>query len=571
MSRKTGFSPEWNDTVPPENSYRSIFKSGPSKEFKHPSNAFYEMLKDELELSESDFAHRIHEGFGPVALDRPSAIAPGIVSRFKQICGDENATTDGYSRVKYGHGKSYEEAYQLRRGAIGEVPDIVIHPRNKEDIAAIVGLCNERRIPIYVYGGGSSVVLGLKASRGGVTLVMNTHMNKILKLNEINQTVTVQPGMMGPDFESALNNAKGLYGVQHAYTCGHFPQSFEISSVGGWVLALGSGQASTYYGDAGDLVASMEFVTPSGNFTTREFPASATGPNINDIIKGSEGAFGILVEITMKIFRYMPENRRYFSYMFPDWESAVEASRQVHQGEFGRPAVYRISDPEETDRGLKLFHLPPAVDTIFRLKGLKPMKRCILMGTAEGDRRYTRLVKKSIDRICGKYGAMNLTGLPARQWEKTRYREPLMREDLQDYGIFIDTLETPVPWDNLHHVHREVRGFIKGRPRTVCMTHASHFYPQGTNLYFIFITKLDSLEEYREFQYGIVEAIIRSGSSPSHHHGIGKLFAPFMEAYLGREQMEVLRALKRHFDPNSIMNPGPQLGLDIPENLKRKI
>ena len=139
-----------------------------------------------------------------------------------------------------------------------------------------------------------------------------------------------------------------------------------------------------------------------------------------------------------------------------------------------------------------------------------------------------------------------------------------MREDLHDYGIIIDTLETSVPWDRLHDLHQGVRQYIKGRPETICMTHASHFYMTGTNLYFIFMGRFENVETYRKFQRGIIDRIQAHGGSLSHHHGIGRMMAPWMERHLGKAQMAVLRTLKNHFDPNHIMNPGGQLGLDLP-------
>jgi alkyldihydroxyacetonephosphate synthase len=386
-------------------------------------------------------------------------------------------------------------------------------------------------------------------------------MNKLLEVNEFNQTARVQPGMFGPAYEEALNKAPERFGCRRRYTCGHFPQSFEYSTVGGWVLTLGSGQASTYYGDAYDIVFSQEYVTPVGTFKTLDYPATATGPKVNDIMKGSEGTFGILVEVTMKIFRYMPENRQRFSFMYPTWEAAVNASREIMQSEFGKPAIYRISDPEETDRGLKLYGMPGFLDAFLVRRGFLPMQRCISLGNVEGDRDYTRLVARKIKRIARKYGAIYLTGYAARKWEHTRYTEPYMREDLNDYGILIDTLEASVTWDNLHRLHEGVRTYIKSRPDTMCMTHASHFYPQGTNLYFIFIARMD-VDEYVTFQSGIIDQMVKYGGTLSHHHGVGRLLAPWMESHLGPEQMAVLRAVKRHFDPRGIMNPGGQLGLD---------
>jgi alkyldihydroxyacetonephosphate synthase len=308
-------------------------------------------------------------------------------------------------------------------------------------------------------------------------------------------------------------------------------------------------------------VFSQEFVTPAGAFKTLDYPATATGPKVNDIMKGSEGTLGVLVEVTMKIFRFQPENRRYFSFMYPTWEAAVDASREIMQGEFGRPAIFRISDPEETETGLKLYGIPGFADKFLNLRGFKPMRRCLCLGNVEGDRDYARLVAGKIKRIARRHGAMSLTGYAGRKWEHTRYTEPYMREDLNDFGIMIDTLEAGVTWDNLHRLHQNVRAFVKSRPGTICMTHASHFYPQGTNLYFIFIARMD-LDEYVTFQKGIVDKIVEFGGSLSHHHGVGRLLAPWMEKHLGREQMAVLRALKRHFDPRNIMNPGGQLGLD---------
>ncbi len=295
-------------------------------------------------------------------------------------------------------------------------------------------------------------------------------------------------------------------------------------------------------------------------------PAAATGPKVNDIMKGSEGAFGILVEQTMKIFRYQPENRQYFSFMFPSWEAAVDASREIMQGEFGMPAVYRISDPEETDHGLKLFGAGGKkwFESLMALTGKKPGERCIAMGTAEGEKGFARHVKAQIKKISRRHGATYLSGFPAKKWEKTRYKEPMMREDWMDYGIIADTLETAVTWENLHRVHQHVRAFVKGRPRTVCMTHASHFYPNGTNLYFIFMLKPDSWEEFSKFHAGIISAIVQAGGSISHHHGVGRLLAPWLENYLGPEQMAVLRVLKNHFDPQNLMNPGGLLALEPP-------
>lgn len=564
MFAEKTFQPAWTEKPPKKGSYRSIFKWGSPDEFKHPNSAWYTMLKEEFKMTDKDFKKPTFEGNEKVVIKKKIKLTKKKIDQFIDIVGEKNVATDDYSRVKYSHGKTVDEAMDLRNHVVHHVPDIVVHPRNKNDVQKIVEYCNTQKIPIYVFGGGSSVTFGLNTPKTGVMLVMSTHMNKLLSINELNRTAVIQPGMFGPAYEAALNNPPKKFKVKGRYTCGHFPQSFEYSTVGGWVVTLGAGQASTYYGDAYDIVFAQEYVTPAGTFRTLEYPATATGPKVNDIMKGSEGSFGILVEVTMKIFRHMPQNRQRFAFMFPTWEKAVNASREIIQGEFGKPAVFRISDPEETEVGLKLFGLHGTpIDSLITLRGYKPMKRCLCMGWAEGEKGFAKHVKEQVAGLCKKYGAMTLTGFAAMKWEKTRYKEPYMREDLMDYGVIIDTVESGVTWANLHRLHQGVRSYIKKRPGTICMTHASHFYPQGTNLYFIFILKMVDLEEYRQFHDGVLDAILKYGGSISHHHGIGKLFAPLMETHLGKEQMAVLRALKKHFDPNNIMNPGGHLGLDL--------
>lgn len=563
MSKSKPFTPNWIDTPPVKGTFRSIFKWGAPDQTKHPGPGFYQAVKEALELTEADFQQPARTGQEPV----PTDIAPGLpgedIAALEQIVGTENISTKAFDRLKYSSGKAMEDLLKLREGRLENLAEVVVHPRDKKDVQAIVALCHEKKIPIYIYGGGSSVTLGLECVRGGVCLALGTHMNRVLEFNETNQTITVEPGLMGPDYEAALNNAPERFGAAHRYTGGHFPQSFEHSSVGGWVVTLGAGQASSYYGDAYDLVISQEYVTPAGTFSTRPFPATATGPKVNDIMKGSEGCFGVLVGVTMKVFRHFPQNRQPFAYMLPDWETAVAAVREICQGEFGMPSILRISDPEETHMAMKMFGLAGSpIDRLMTLRRQRPGRRCLLIGQADGQRHFAAQVKKNIKKICRSHGGLYLTAYPMNKWMHGRFSDPYMREDLNDYGVIIDTLETSVTWDKLHHLYRGVRSYIKDHPRTICMTHASHFYPQGTNLYFIFICRAMATEKFLTFQRAIIDCIEQHGGSLSHHHGVGKMMGPWMERHLGSEQMTVLRAIKNHFDPHYIMNPGGTLGLN---------
>ena len=236
------------------------------------------------------------------------------------------------------------------------------------------------------------------------------------------------------------------------------------------------------------------------------------------------------------------------------------------QGEFGVPSVFRLSDPEETSIAFRLYGVADTViDKMLAAKGYKDGKRVLMLGWSEGEKHFSKNVAKQIDKICKKHGAMYTTSIVTKGWEKGRFTDPYLREDMGAYGLMLDTHECSVNWDNFTNVYENVRRFCKSRPDTICMTHMSHFYPQGANLYFIFEAKMNDLDEYLEYQRGIMDNIQKYGAAMSHHHGIGKMTAPWLEAQIGKNQMDIYRALKQHFDPDNLMNPGGPLGLALPE------
>jgi alkyldihydroxyacetonephosphate synthase len=528
-------------------------------------------MKETFNMTDQDFQVKQDVGEEKVAFDIPVTLTAEQLNELRAIVGGENVQIDDYNRLRVAYGKMIYDLIRLRKKIFENLPDAVVRPRHKEDVRELLKWCVRHKVPVTPFGGGSSVMRGLECPRGGISLDLRAHMNKIIRLNTENQTVTVQPGMLGPDFEAALNEAPKLFGSQFRYTCGHLPQSFDSSTVGGWIVTRGAGQNSTYYGKIEDLVISQEYLTPVGEIITREYPAEAIGPDIDRIMIGSEGSFGILVEATLKIFRYRPENTRRFSYIFKNWRDALEAVREVSQGEFGMPSVFRVSDPEETEVGMRLYGIEGTlVGKLLNFRGYISGERCLLLGSADGDSGHTRLVKKRVHQIAKKHGAISATGYVVRQWERGRFKDPYMREDLQDYGVIIDTLECAVPWDRLHTVWEEVRAFCKSRPNTICLSHSSHFYPQGTNLYFIFIARMEA-EEYLDYQAKVIDHICRSGAALSHHHGIGRMLAPWFEGFLGKNQLELLRAIKRYLDPDNILNPGGTLALDLPDEEKRRI
>ena len=566
-----GFEPNWVRGEFPKDSYRSIFKWGAMTTIKAPKESLYKMLKEQFDLNDDYFrAYREDTGMDAVSFNLPILLTEKQLDAFRQIVGADFVRTDDYARLSVAYGKTMYDVLRLRNKIVENVPDAVLYPDSKEQIEQIVAYCAAERIPVYVYGGGSSVTRGVECVKGGISLDMRLRFNKVVSFNETDQSITVEAGMSGPQLEEALNNAPALFGAKRAYTCGHFPQSFEYSSVGGWVVTRGAGQNSTYYGCISDIVLAQDYATPIGPVKTDSYPRKATGPDLGHIMMGGEGAFGVLTHVTLRVFWHMPATIRRFSFMFRDWETAQAAAREIMQSEAGLPSVFRLSDPEETQIMLRLYGVDETpLMRLFKMRGFQEGKMCLFLGFTNGEAGFSRNCARHAKKVARRFGGMGLTGYVTKAWEKGRFNDPYMRDTMQDFGIVTDTMECSVNWSNMSRVHKEVRAFCKSYPNAICMTHMSHVYPQGANLYFIFIIKESDPEAFRAYHAGILDAIQKSGASMSHHHGIGKMFGPWLEGSLGKNEYGVIRALKAYFDPDNIMNPGGTLGLDTPEEQKR--
>ena len=562
-----GFEPKWVKDEAPKNSYRSISRWGDPKFTKFPKESLYKVLKDECGLTDDDFKeYQGSIGFEKVEnLSKPN-IDKKHLKFFVKLLGNSNVSQKDYDRLSVAYGKTAYDLLRIKERRFDSLPDVVLYPKNSVEIQKIVDYVYLNDLPLYVYGGGSSVTRGVEPVKGGVSLDLRKHFNKVIKFNEVDQTITVQAGMSGPRLEEILNNAVKELGAKRAYTCGHFPQSFEYSSVGGWVVTRGAGQNSTYYGTIADIVLSQKYATALGEINTPHYPREATGPNLNQIMMGSEGAFGVLTEVTLKIFRYMPENRHRYSFMFKTWKDGMEAAREMMQCECGFSSVFRLSDQEETHMMMRLYNLDEGpFENILKTFGYKDMERCLFLGFTEGEAGFSRNVYRKIKKIARKHGGLSLTGYVCKSWEKGRFNDPYLRDTCLDFGVVIDTMECSVNWSNMEQVHLDVRKICKKRPNTIVTTHMSHVYPQGANLYFIFMSKFDKAEEFKKYHSSILDAILKSGASMSHHHGIGKMFGPWLESYVGEKEFGVFRALKEYFDPKHLMNPGGTIGLDTPK------
>lgn len=533
-------------------SFRSIFKWGAPDVFYDVNDRLQAFIQEYLGVDGARASGPLHPGLEEVTTLPPPALPADLLDQVRAIVGPANVETDAYARARHAVGSTFQDLLKLRHQQVDAAPDAVVYPRGEAEVAALVALCHERRIPLFPLGGRTGVTRGGEAPRGGLCLDLARHLDRVLEVNPVDLTARVQAGMLGPAYEAHLNRL--------GFTCGHFPQSFEFASVGGWVAAQGAGQQSTFYGKAEDLCVALRCVTPRGVLATRPFPRASIGPDLGRMIFGSEGAFGVITEVTLRIWPHRPQAMLPITFMFKDFGAGLTALRTMLQSNLGPLGVCRLSDPEETEIALVLDGLAGgAIDRTLKTLGYQPGRRSLLIAATEGHPGAAVATSARAHAVGLRHGGLPLGPKPLHAWKKRRYHDPYLRDDLMDMGVLTDTLETAVTWSGLERLWQGVRAVVKARPRTVCMTHLSHAYSSGANLYFIMLSPMAlgrELEDYREFHRDVVNAILENGGSLSHHHGVGRLFAPWLPQQLGPVGMGMLGALKGYLDPHGILNPG---------------
>jgi alkyldihydroxyacetonephosphate synthase len=487
---------------------------------------------------------------------KKSKLSPQTLAKFKKIVGNNTFSADPDVRARHSIGKFYSEIFNARYGKVDSVVDAVLFPKSEDEVEKIVTLANQLKTPIIPFGAGSSVTRALEAPKGGISIDLSL-LDQVIDFNAVDSTVTVQAGISGPALESFLN--------EKGYTCGHFPQSFEFSTVGGWIAAKGAGQASTGYGKMEDILLALTVITPSGKIQSKAYPASSIGPDLFKLFLGSEGSLGVITTATLKIRKFNPQSSTKGSFIFKNFESAVDTMREVMQGGFGKPHFFRIQDPEETEISFHMSGLKGGKeDKFLSFIGYKSGERSLMHIIVDGDPDYTKFVFNKIKKIAKRRGAFSTGKSPVEKWLHQRYSSAYLRDYLMDEGIRIDTIETAVTWHELHSLWSNTRKYIKSFPNTACMVHISHAYENGANLYFIFIAPMQEKNEissFQSFHKGLIDTIHKNGGSLSHHHGIGRLLTPWMEKEVGTKALQLLSAIKKDLDPKGIMNPGGLLGL----------
>lgn len=476
-------------------------------------------------------------------------------------CG--TVSTDPETRLRHARGQSFPDWLALRHGRAGLYPDGVAFPETTEQVESLVGEGEQQGILLIPYGGGTSVVghLSVPETDKPVLTVDMGRMNRLLHLDRESGLARFGAGVAGPDLEKQLQ-AEG-------YTLGHFPQSFEYSTLGGWIAARSSGQQSMHYGRIEQLFAGGEMVTPGGRLTIPTLPASSAGPDLRHWVMGSEGRLGIVTEATVRV-RPVPECEHFHAVFFPSWQQGQAAVRDMAQARLGL-SMLRLSNASETETQLGLVGESAGLRWLQRYLALRGMGtgQCMLVMGVTGTKGEVRALKRSALSLARRHEGVHTGRAIGKAWEKSRFHGPYLRNALWEAGYGVDTVETSVDWPHVSATMQAMErsaqeAMAEFGERLHAFTHLSHVYPQGSSLYSTFVFRADpdaevALERWRKLKSRVSEAIVACGGTISHQHGVGIDHAPYLEKEKGELGLGLIDAALTRADPRAFMNPGKLL------------
>jgi alkyldihydroxyacetonephosphate synthase len=472
--------------------------------------------------------------------------------------GEDNVFTGLEDRLRHATGCGYADLTRLRSGHLDAAPDAVLLPADADIVQRVLALCATEGVAVVPFGGGTSVVGGIEPLRGTHGRVVSLDLARLrdAEVDPRSLTARLGAGLRGPEAEAAL--------AKHGVVLGHYPQSFEYATIGGFAATRSAGQASSGYGRFDSLVSSVRLIAPAGNLRTLETPHTAAGPALREVVIGSEGAFGVIPDVTVRV-KPAPRERRYEAWIAEGFEAGAEIVRALAQGP-GLPDVIRVSDEEETEVSLALSGPRGIAGRLFgSYLGLRRRRGgALVIAGFEGEEESVARRRALAVRALRRGGAAYLGQSAGRSWEHGRYQGPYLRDTLMGMGAMAETLETSHTWSRLGELHAAVGTAIRaslagqGTPGLV-FCHLSHAYPDGASLYFTFVSRArrgEEIEQWRQVKKAASEAIVATEGTITHHHAVGCDHAPYMEAEVGRTGLEVLRAVKDQLDPAGIMNPG---------------
>ncbi|SEE98718.1 alkyldihydroxyacetonephosphate synthase [Arthrobacter alpinus] len=489
----------------------------------------------------------------------PSTLSPELLAELGAITGPEHVSTEAAERILHAGGKSTPDLLRRRSGDALNAPDAVVFPGTSAEVGKLLALCVRRRLAVVAFGGGTSVVGGVEPLRGrfdGVITLDMRRMDRLLRLDPLSRTATFEAGIRGPAIEAAL--------APHGLTLGHFPQSHQEATLGGYMATRSAGQASTGYGRSDDLVKQVHLETPAGPFDAGSLaPGTAAGPKLLDVMVGSEGTLGVITSATVKVSP-APADKAYGAWSFPSFEAGAEAMRKLrHDGARGdMPHVCRLSDTDETASTFKLGGWKTGA--LQRYLGLRGQGTSALaLFVWEGERRAIRARRRRSARILRRAGGIPLGPLPGKSWEHGRFSGPYLRDELLTRGVYVETLETAATWSRLEDTYSSVRQAIldslgEHGATAYVQTHVSHVYSDGASLYFTFLSGLeaDGLAQNARVKEAASRAIVAAGATITHHHAVGTDHARYLGPEIGELGVKVLAGIKATLDPAGIMNPG---------------
>ncbi len=471
--------------------------------------------------------------------------------------------TSADTRVRHARGQSLPDWLAMKSGDFGVFPDGVAFPETPDQIATLLDYAKQHNVTVIPYGGGTSVAGHINPLHGDkpVLTIDLGRMNRLMELDEQSLVATFGPGTPGPQVEAQLR-ARG-------YTLGHFPQSFELSTVGGWVASRSSGQQSLRYGRIEQMFAGGTVETPKGRMEIPTIPASSAGPDIREMVLGSEGRMGIISSVKVRV-KPIAVKEKFFVVFFPDWQKAKAAARELVQGSV-QLSMLRLSNAVETETQLALAghaSLINALEKYLSFRGADKGK-CMMTAGITGCSAQFSSALALFKKVCKKHQGVYTGTKLGDKWAEKRFNMPYLREALWQYGYAVDTLETATDWDNVDNLMEKVEANLRSGLQTTgenvhVFTHLSHFYGQGCSIYTTYVFRTG--EDYEQTQSWweqlkrtTSEIIVNNRGTISHQHGVGKDHAPFLPVEKGPLGMSAIQCLVREFDPEGMMNPGTLL------------
>lgn len=478
---------------------------------------------------------------------RPSALSGADRDGLSAIVGDAHVTVDDRARLLRAGGKSTLDLLRRRDFGVQDAPDAVLVPGTEGDIAEILRYCGDRSIAVVPFGGGTSVVGGLDPARGDFKAVISLdlrRLDQLHSLDEVSWEAELGAGLTGPEAERLLG--------ERGFSLGHFPQSFLFATIGGFAATRSSGQDSAGYGRFNDMVRGLRAVTPAGVLDLGRAPESAAGPDLRQLLIGSEGTLGIITRVRVRVHP-VPETTRYEAWSFPDFATGADALRAVVQTGAG-PTVIRLSDEAETGVNLA---------TTESIGEQTHTGGCLAITAFEGTESHVASRHAETRDLLAAKGGTSLGEGPARAWEHGRFNAPYLRDALLSAGALCETLETATNWSNVPALKAAVTEALtrsladSGTPALV-LCHISHVYPTGASLYFTVVAaqRGNPIEQWRNAKAAASDAMVRTGATITHHHAVGADHRPWMRDEIGDLGVAVLRAVKAALDPAGILNPG---------------